>query len=78
MELAGWVSELNPGTLQMLQVDLFRELEHYRDGKKFTHMKVNGKAKTLQGALKEEKKTLGTYRKNHKGKNPKYNKTDRG
>jgi hypothetical protein len=53
-------------------------LEHGRDGKKFTHMRIEGKAKTLRGALKAEKKSLETYRKNHGGKNPKYNKTDHG
>ena len=53
-----------------------RESEHLRDGKKFTHMKKIGKAKTHSGALKTEKESLKKYRKSHKGKNPIYNKTD--
>ncbi|MBY0293512.1 MAG: GIY-YIG nuclease family protein [Alphaproteobacteria bacterium] len=55
-----------------------RESEHLRDGKVFTHMKKIGKAKTRAGALKLEKKSLESYRKSHKGENPKYNKTDHG
>jgi predicted GIY-YIG superfamily endonuclease len=55
-----------------------REKEHLRDGKKFTHIKQVGHAKTKKGALKAEKESLKTYRKNHRGENPKYNKTDHG
>ena len=55
-----------------------RKSAHIRDGKQFTHMVVKGNAKTRQGALKAEKKSLQTYRKSHGGKNPKYNKTNHG
>jgi len=55
-----------------------RTLEHLRDGKEFTHMKKVGNAKTRSGALKTEKKSLETYRKNHGGNNPKYNQTNHG
>lgn len=55
-----------------------REQEHARDGKKFTHMKKLGKAKTKRGAFSSEEKSLKTYRKNHGGRNPEYNKTNHG
>lgn len=55
-----------------------REKEHKRDGKKFTHMNIVGNAKTNHGVREAEKKSLQRYRKNHNGKNPKYNKTDHG
>jgi len=55
-----------------------RESEHERDGKKFTHMRKVGNAKTYEGALKAEKQSLKQYRNGHGGKNPKYNQTDHG
>lgn len=55
-----------------------REKQHQKDGKKFGHMKVIGRATTEDGAKKWESKRLETYRGTHKGKNPKYNKTDNG
>lgn len=55
-----------------------REQEHQADGKDFDKIEKVGKAKTSDGAKKEEAKQLETYRKNHGGKNPKYNKTDKG
>lgn len=59
--------------------DLYRRtLEHARDGKIFTHIKKVGNAKTLAGSIKAERKALATYRKNHKGQNPKYNQTNHG
>lgn len=59
--------------------DLFRrEKEHSRDGKEFTHIRKIGKAKTEKGARKAEKASLSTYRKNHSGHNPKYNRTNHG
>lgn len=51
---------------------------HRADGKKFTHIQQTGKVKTDTGAKKEEERQLKVYRKNHGGKNPKYNKTDKG
>lgn len=59
--------------------DLNRRMaEHRRDGKKFTHMRKIGNAKTRAGALEAEKKLLDTYRKSHGGRNPKYNETNHG
>ncbi len=55
-----------------------RESEHLRDGKKFTHMRKIGKAKTAQGARKAEQRFLEQYRRSHNGNNPKYNQTDHG
>ncbi len=55
-----------------------REREHRQDGKEFTHIKKVEKAKTLIGSKNTEKKALETYRKNHQGQNPKYNKTWHG
>ncbi len=55
-----------------------REAEHKAEGKKFTHIQKVGRVKTADSASKEESKQLATYRKNNKGKNPKYNKTDNG
>ncbi|MBY0500941.1 MAG: GIY-YIG nuclease family protein [Alphaproteobacteria bacterium] len=55
-----------------------RESEHLRDGKKFTHMRKIGKAKTNQGAREAEQRFLEAYRKSHNGQNPKYNQTDHG
>lgn len=55
-----------------------RAKEHLRDGKKFTHIRKIGNAKTKEGALKTEKTSLQSYRKGHGGNNPKYNKTNHG
>ncbi len=55
-----------------------RAAEHETSGKRFTHIQKVGRAKTEDGASKEEAKQLATYRKNNSGRNPKYNKTDNG
>ena len=55
-----------------------RSQEHVREGKKFTHMNIVGNVKTRAGAQSAESRLLDTYRKNHGGKNPKYNKTNHG
>lgn len=52
--------------------------EHVEAGKKFTHMQIVGRAKTANGADKEETRQLKVYRKNNQGKNPKYNKKKNG
>ncbi|MCF8297001.1 MAG: hypothetical protein K9J13_05580 [Saprospiraceae bacterium] len=52
--------------------------EHEADGKKFTSIQKVGRAKTENGVKKEETKQLAIYRKNHGGRNPKYNKTKNG
>ncbi len=59
--------------------DLYRRgMEHLRDGKRFTHMRKIGNAKTREGALRAEKASLKIYRKSHGGQNPKYNQTNHG
>lgn len=55
-----------------------REAEHRRDGKEFTHIQQVGNKKTPEGADKVETDQLETYRKNHQGDNPEYNKTKNG
>jgi len=55
-----------------------RAKEHKVDGKNFTHIQQVGRVKTESGASKTETKQLATYRKNNKGNNPKYNKTNHG
>ena len=55
-----------------------RATEHESSGKKFTSIEKVGRVKTELGARKVEAKQLATYRKNHSGKNPKYNKTNNG
>jgi hypothetical protein len=55
-----------------------REKEHSRDGKKFTHIRKVGNAKTENGARKAEKESLSAYRKSHSGHNPRYNRTNHG
>jgi len=55
-----------------------RAKQHEADGKNFSHIQKVGRAKTEEGASKTETKQLATYRKNNKGNNPKYNKTNNG
>jgi len=55
-----------------------RAKEHAADGKKFTHIQKVGRVKTQSGASKSEAEQLAIYRKNNKGSNPKYNKTNHG
>ncbi|WP_346856911.1 hypothetical protein [uncultured Draconibacterium sp.] len=55
-----------------------RAREHESDGKNFTHIQPVGRAKTEQGAKREEARQLSNYRKRHTGQNPKYNKTNNG
>ncbi|MBN2747337.1 MAG: GIY-YIG nuclease family protein [Bacteroidales bacterium] len=52
--------------------------EHKLDGKDFDIIEKIGRAKTFNGASKSESKQLAIYRENHKGNNPKYNKTKNG
>ncbi len=54
-----------------------REQEHRDDGKRFTSLNTIGRKVTENTAERLEEKSLETYRKNHGGKNPKYNETDR-
>jgi hypothetical protein len=54
-----------------------RGTEHSKD-KNFTSMKQVGRACSEQSARNWEQNSLETYRKNHGGENPKYNKTKNG
>lgn len=55
-----------------------REPEHRNDGKNFTSLEITSRKMTRDGAKKKESKDLETYRKNHRGKNPRYNKDSDG
>ena len=51
-----------------------RERQHRNEGKEFGKMQVAPRPMTRDGAEKKEQERLKTYRENHRGKNPKYNK----
>ncbi|TKJ42467.1 plasmid stabilization protein [candidate division LCP-89 bacterium B3_LCP] len=55
-----------------------REQEHERDGKKFSRVERVGPAVTVETAKQWEEQSLKSYRKNHGGKNPKYNEDKTG
>lgn len=55
-----------------------REQEHQDEGKAFTHMLITSKRMTSEGAKAKETENLKTYRKNHGGRSPKYNKDSDG
>lgn len=52
-----------------------RREEEHRDDKNFSKMNTIGRAVTKKSAEAWEEQSLKSYRKSHKGKNPKYNKT---
>ncbi len=54
-----------------------REVEHKNERKKFTRLQVVGPSVTKETAERWEENSLATYRRGHKGKNPKYNKTSK-
>ena len=54
-----------------------REQQHKRDRKRFTSMNVVGSSVTQNSAERWEEQRLETYRRNHKGKNPRHNKTNK-
>ena len=54
-----------------------RETEHKSERKRFKRMNIVGPAVTQETAEQWEEKRLETYRRNHNGKNPKYNKAKR-
>ena len=58
--------------------DFDRRVSEHKQNKKFDSARVVGRSCTEQGAKKWEEKSLETYRKNHGGQNPKYNKTEKG
>jgi predicted GIY-YIG superfamily endonuclease len=51
-----------------------RAQEHKDEGKKFTTIVKTSPKMTENGAKKKESEALKTFRRNHGGKNPKYNK----
>lgn len=55
-----------------------RAAEHADDGKKFDRVQVTSRPMKPENAEKREAEQLQTFRTGHKGKNPKYNKTDDG
>jgi len=55
-----------------------REEEHLAAGKKFTKLAVTSRKMTEESAKAKESKALKIYRKDHGGKNPKYNKDTDG
>ena len=54
-----------------------RAREHAKD-KSFTKMDITSRKMTVAGAKRKEADRLSTYRKNHRGINPKYNKDSDG
>ena len=54
------------------------EQRHLADGKKFSKIVKTSVKMKKESAENRETENLEKYRKNHKGKNPKYNKTDNG
>ena len=54
-----------------------REEEHKKEGKRFSNMKIIGPVVTKPSAEEWEEKSLEIYRKNHGGKNPRYNKLEK-
>ena len=55
-----------------------REQEHRDDGKRFSHLLVVGPAVTRDTAERWEEDRLEAFRRNHGGRNPRYNVTDDG
>ena len=55
-----------------------RQQEHEKLGKNFSSINITSRKMTEEGAMKKEADRLDTYRKNHKGSNPKYNETTNG
>lgn len=55
-----------------------REQQHRDGGKKFTRIEPTSRRMTPDSAQKREAEQLETYRRGHKGNNPRYNKTHDG
>ena len=58
--------------------NLNRRVAEHKKTKKFTTAVKVGKKCTRSSAAKWERQSLSAYRKNHNGKNPRYNKTKNG
>lgn len=55
-----------------------REAAHRADGKVFDRLVPTSRRMTADGAKAKEKQSLENYRRNHGGKNPKYNRDSNG
>lgn len=55
-----------------------RAKQHQGEGKQFTNIRVTSRKMTEEGAKKKEEASLATYRQNHSGRNPRYNKNKTG
>ena len=55
-----------------------RAEEHAADGKKFQSVQITSRPMKPENAEKRQASQLQAYRQGHRGKNPKYNKTDEG
>jgi hypothetical protein len=55
-----------------------RFAEHRRDGKRFTHARIIGWSFFRAWARRREVRALAEYRRAHGGRNPRYNRRDRG
>jgi len=58
--------------------DLDRRVKDHQKDKDFNIVEKVGNKTTREAAKKWEEQRLETYRKSHSGKNPEYNKTDKG
>lgn len=54
-----------------------REAEHKDEGKRFSTFSKEGPAVTKDSAEEWEEQKLKSYREHHRGKNPRYNETDK-
>lgn len=50
-----------------------RAAQHATDGKDFDYLRIEGRAKTREGAREAEVEALRRYRRGHGGRNPLYN-----
>ena len=57
---------------------LKRAEQHADEGKKFTRVEITSRPMKPANAEKREADQLEAYRQGHRGKNPRYNKTDEG
>ena len=55
-----------------------REAAHRAEGKNFDRLVPTSRRMTQDGAKAKEKQSLETYRRNHGGKNPRYNRDSDG
>lgn len=55
-----------------------REAAHRADGKVFDRLVPTSRRMTADGAKDKEKQSLEAYRRNHGGRNPKYNRDSDG